>query len=59
MKGDLNYIISDDISNNIEGTFESIFVEVHANNITNTKLFTVIYGLPQELVLRSVHFIIA
>lgn len=54
IRDDLNYISRDDISINIDGIFESIFVEVHSKNINC--IFGEIYRVPNTSETSSINY---
>ncbi len=54
IRDDLNYIIRDDISVNIDGKFESIFVEAHSNTVNC--IFGEIYRVPNTSEILSISY---
>ena len=54
IRDDLNYIIRDHISVNIDGKFESIFVEVHSK--TGNCIFGEIYRVPNTNEILSISY---
>ena len=54
IRDDLNYIIRDDISVNIDGKFESIFVEAHSKTVNC--IFDEIYRVPNTSEILSISY---
>ena len=54
IRDDLNYIIRDDISVNIDGKFESIFVEAHSKTVNC--IFGEIYRVPNTSEILSISY---